>query len=230
MKTVSCIIPAYNEAARIDWVLSAVLNHPLLAEVIVIDDCSTDDTLAVVQKRIANTGLKVLVHSNNMGKSNALLTGIRAAQGEFLLFIDADLENLTAENITSLVSPVIQDLADVSISLRRNAPPHYRKFGLDFISGERVLPKSLITEHLDEIASLRPFGFEVFLNRLMIKSHVRLAIVDWPLVNSPYKYKKVGLWKGIKGDARMTRDILRTITLWEMMQQMYRMRYTLTRK
>ncbi len=226
MKTVSCIIPAYNEAPRVAAVLEAVAGHPLLSEVLVIDDGSTDETAAIADS-YKKQGVTLLRQEKNCGKTAALVRAIRESRCELLLFIDADLENLTRAEITSLLSPVLENRADVSISLRKNAPFHYRLLGLDFISGERVLYKKIIEHELNTMEKLKPFGLEVFLNRIFLKKKLRIAIVRWPTVNSPYKYRKVGIIKGILGDMKMSHDILDTVSLYEILHQMYVMRFIL---
>ena len=114
----SCLIPAWNEGPRIGGVLKAVANHPRLAQVIVIDDGSTDDTGAVAR----SFGVTVLRTPGNLGKTGALLAGLAQADGSHLVLIDADLTGLTAADIDALIEPVAQGRALASLSLRGNAP------------------------------------------------------------------------------------------------------------
>jgi len=209
MIKISCIIPAYNEGTRIADVLRVVSGHALVDEIIVIDDGSVDDTRDVVG---AFKNVRLIVHEKNKGKSVAVHTGISASAGEFIFLLDADLVGLTKENISHLLESVLEGHADVSMSLRGNAPKIWRMIGLDYISGERVFPKKMLEGHLNRILSLPGFGLEVFLNRLIIKNRFRIAVVEWNNVDSPYKHTKYGRWKGLKGDVKMMRDIFRTVT------------------
>lgn len=215
MKKISCIIPAYNEGRRIAGVLEIAATHDLIDEVIVVDDGSVDNTKEVIEG-FARTYKKigVIIHERNQGKSAALHNALNRATGEFVFFLDADLVGLTAKNITDLADPIITDSADVSLSLRRNSPCLWHMIGLDYISGERILPKKVFAGQMDNILSLKPFGFEVFLNRLIIKNRFRIKVIVWPNVDSPYKVAKNGLWKGIKGDFFMMLDIFRTISIF----------------
>lgn len=91
----SIIIPAYNEAKRITATLQSVLSFlekkSYSWEVIVVDDGSKDDTMAVVEEIAKGTsGLSVLRQHENRGKGAAVRAGVLAARGEYVLFTDAD--------------------------------------------------------------------------------------------------------------------------------------------
>lgn len=204
--TVSCVIPAWNEAARIGAVLRAAVGHPLVAEVIVIDDASTDETALVAER----CGARVLRQSLNSGKSAAIARGLAEAKGDIILMLDADLAGLTPGHVAALLAPVLTGKSDASISLRANAPRVWRAIGLDFISGERVMPRALLRGHMRRIARLRRFGLEVFLNELWIVNHLRLAVVPLAIC-SPLKSQKHGLVRGVSGDLGMIGDIARTV-------------------
>lgn len=220
MPKITCIIPAYNEGPRIEGVLKIVDKHPMLHEVIVIDDCSKDNTSEMVKKF---PGVRLIRHEVNKGKSQAVVTGIKESTGDFLFFLDADLIGLSREAISELIEPVASGKADISISLRVNSPWIWRFIGIDYISGERVFPKKLLENHLDEILKLARFGLESFMNKLIIKDKYRIKIIYWKNVSSPYKYTKDGLWKGIKGDFFMILDILKTVSLFGIVRQIYKL-------
>ena len=119
MYTLSVIIPAYNESRTILQILSKVstvtLPENVNREIIVIDDASTDDTAALIQKfqaDHASLNLKLFSHQKNQGKGAALHTGIKAATGDFVVIQDADLEYDPAE-FSILLHPVISNFADV---------------------------------------------------------------------------------------------------------------------
>lgn len=217
----TCIIPAYNEASRIAAVLAAVTDHPLIDHIIVVDDGSTDSTSAVVRDII---GVQLITLTQNIGKTTALAVAIGQAQGDYLLLVDADLIGLAPTDLTALIDPVRSGRADISISLRRNAPMLWRWIGLDYISGERVLPRALIAPHLEKLAHLPKFGFEVFLNGLITSAQMRIAVVNWPRVDSPLKSRKYGVWAGIKGDFGMIRDLLGSVSARGLLHQIAQMR------
>lgn len=217
----TCIIPAYNEADRIGAVLSAVLGHPLIDEVLVIDDGSADATSAVV---LGFPGARLITLPQNGGKTAALARGFAETQSEIILLIDADLSGLSPAHLTALISPVKSGRAHVSISLRGNSPALWRWIGLDYISGERAILRSLLLGQEEALRKLPKFGFEVFLNALILKAHARLAVVRLPGVKSPLKSAKYGLWTGVAGDIAMMRDLFRVVPPLGLSRQIIQMR------
>ena len=107
----TCLIPAYNEAARIGPVLDAVLGHADLTHVIVIDDGSTDDTQAIARAK----GAQVIRTPGNLGKTRALALGLQAVQTSHVVLIDADLIGLTGQALTALIDT---DLTQLNSQLR----------------------------------------------------------------------------------------------------------------
>lgn len=217
-RKVSCVICAYNESARISDVLDAVVGHPLVSEIIVVDDGSTDGTADVVRRF---PSIRLLIQNPNQGKSRAFARGVGATSGELIMILDADLRNLTKENVTALIEPILSGSADTSMSLRGNSLLVCRFIGLDYLSGERVMPKEMISKHADTIAALTPYGIESFLNERIIEEKLRVAIVRFDNVINMTKRAKIGWWKGVYAQWKMVLDILRVISLFEVVRQNY---------
>ncbi|MFA7319732.1 MAG: glycosyltransferase family 2 protein [Parcubacteria group bacterium] len=218
MKHISCIIPAFNEGGSIKNILETVANHPAIYETIVVNDCSSDNTGAIVS---TFPNVKLITNQKNQGKSTSVCIGVKEAAGEFVLFLDADLIGLTSENISALVIPVIKGEADVTISLRKYK--FWMFLGIDPLSGERVFSKNLIMDNFEKICALPSFGLEAFLNNYIIEKHYRIKIVPWENVISPYKHKKYGMWTGIKSDIGMIRDICSIASPAQLVYQIVRM-------
>lgn len=131
IKKLSIIIPAYNEAATIHYILDRVKDVQLIQqidkEVIIVNDCSTDDTEQSIQQYIdKNPALKISYykHEINQGKGAALHTGIRQATGEYLIIQDADLE-YDPNEYNILLKPVLDGFADVVYGSRfMGGKPH----------------------------------------------------------------------------------------------------------
>ncbi|MFA4842487.1 MAG: glycosyltransferase family 2 protein [Candidatus Omnitrophota bacterium] len=91
MPLLSVIIPAYNEAGTIQKLLEKINGVNIDKEIIVIDNGSQDGTDKIL-RGIKYADLKVIHHVTNRGKGGAVLTGLSAASGEFVIIQDADLE------------------------------------------------------------------------------------------------------------------------------------------
>ncbi|MEP7108360.1 MAG: glycosyltransferase family 2 protein [Ferruginibacter sp.] len=115
----SIIIPAYNEAATIhrilDRVAAVTLINNIAKEVIIVNDCSKDDTEKAIMKYSGENptlNIQYYKHEINQGKGAAIHTGIKKATGEFLIIQDADLE-YDPEEYNLLLKPVFRGYADV---------------------------------------------------------------------------------------------------------------------
>ncbi|MBI3650781.1 MAG: glycosyltransferase family 2 protein [Acidobacteria bacterium] len=140
----SIIIPAYNEEQRIapslDKILSFLASRDYRAEVVIVNDGSTDNTAAYVLSRsdefqAAGIPLRVLTNRPNRGKGYSVKRGIAEAHGEIALFTDADLSSPITE-APKLLDPIIQNHADVTFGSRAlhreligERQPLYRDFG-----------------------------------------------------------------------------------------------------
>jgi len=224
---ISCIIAAYNEKTRIGDVLRVAAAYSFIDEIIVVDDGSYDGTAEFVRAHFKN--VKLIVQPKNAGKSSAVYAGMKKASGDFIFLLDADLLNLETKDLDDLLRPVVTGAADVSISLRGNSPRFWCLIGLDFISGERVFPKAIISKDMAKLMCLPRFGLEVFLNNIIILHKCRISIVRWPNVLSPPKYKKYGVWNGVKADFFMLFDIIRTVSFFTIMRQIIALRALRTR-
>jgi glycosyltransferase involved in cell wall biosynthesis len=148
--TYSIVIPAYNEGARIGATLDRVLAHIQHsrwdAEVLVVNDGSTDDTAQIVQRYASNSpSLRLLENPGNRGKGYSVRTGVLHASGEVILFTDADLSS-PIEEAEKLFAALAAG-ADVAMGSRwlrtelqtQRQPLHRQLFGRIFNLALRVI-------------------------------------------------------------------------------------------
>jgi len=123
----SVVMPVYNEHATVREILRRVAANPLVWEIVIVDDCSTDGTRELLhrlesQDRPARPIHRFVYHPVNRGKGAALRTGFRHVQGEITLVQDADLEYDPRE-YGKLVEPILQGDADVVYGSRFTGSP-----------------------------------------------------------------------------------------------------------
>ena len=141
-RLVSVVMPAYDEAATIDVVLQRVLDLDLRLEVLVVDDGSSDDTAAIVERV---DGVQLIRHERNRGKGAAVRTGIQASTGEIVVIQDADLE-YDPRDLPRLLGPLIEGVADVVYGTRLRGGEPQRAHLFWHYAGNRFL--SLVTNVL----------------------------------------------------------------------------------
>ena len=130
IKTLSVIIPAYNEGKTIHRILERVIAvdlHGIKKEIIIVNDCSKDNTLEAVQNFISShnyTNLRLVSHEVNKGKGAAIRTGIQSATGNWVIVQDADLE-YDPQEFNILLAPILNGFADVVYGSRfMGGKPH----------------------------------------------------------------------------------------------------------
>jgi glycosyltransferase involved in cell wall biosynthesis len=125
-KTVSILIPVFNEARTLEEILQRVRaadSSGLAKEIILVDDASTDGTGAILKKLTGDKDLKIFFHPFNRGKGAAIRTAIEHATGDILLIQDADLE-YDPSDYPLLLKPILDGRADVVYGSRFTGGTH----------------------------------------------------------------------------------------------------------
>jgi glycosyltransferase involved in cell wall biosynthesis len=142
---VSFLIPAYDEAATVEEVLSRVDALPLDKQLIVVDDGSTDGTAEVVERWAAGRDDLVLLRKPNGGKGSAIRAGIAHVDGDVVVIQDADMEYDPAD-VPALIDPIARGVADVVFGSRLSGGKPQRAYLFWHLVGNRFL--SLLTNVL----------------------------------------------------------------------------------
>lgn len=123
VRCLSVVVPCFNEEATVRTLIEQVLASPVVREIIVVDDGSTDSSHAILTE-ISEPRLKVVYHERNRGKGAALRTGFMQATSDFVIVQDADLEYDPVE-YPVLLEPLLSDRADVVYGSRfQSGRPH----------------------------------------------------------------------------------------------------------
>lgn len=138
---VSVVIPAFNEERTVAGVVRAVIGHPLVNEIIVVDDGSTDETAA----RARAAGARVIELPSNVGKAGAMDAGVRHASRDVILFLDADCEGFTHDVISRIALPVVEgrNVMYIGINTRKTYWLNRILHVFPILSGSRAVRRAL---------------------------------------------------------------------------------------
>jgi len=130
------IVPAYNEERSVEQVVRRVLNEPCVQQVVVVDDCSADGTLAAARRFASDPRVVVKHHEANRGKGAAIRTGLEAITAPLVIIQDADLE-YDPSDYHKLISPILRGRADVVFGTRGFAG--HSAYSYWFVIGNRLV-------------------------------------------------------------------------------------------
>jgi glycosyltransferase involved in cell wall biosynthesis len=114
-KTLSVVIPVFNEEQTVEHLVETVLGVPLPLEkeLVIVDDCSRDNTAAIVGRlKEKHPSIRVFQNEKNRGKGFSVRRGIEEASGDIIIIQDADLE-YDPHEYPKLLTPILQGKADV---------------------------------------------------------------------------------------------------------------------
>ncbi|RLD14378.1 MAG: glycosyltransferase family 2 protein [Caldiserica bacterium] len=204
---VSVIIPAFNEEKTIGEVVETARNNPFVDEVIVVNDASTDRTPIIAKKK----GAKVINFNQNKGKGWAYYEGVKASEGDIIVFLDADLIGLEPNHITELIRPIIEGEAVTTCGIFEKG-----RFLTDFshkitpfLSGQRALTRE-VWENFSYDPNVR-YGFEIVLTEYFWSNKIKVRYVILEGVTQLMKEEKVGKEKGRKWRFKMYKDIAKSV-------------------
>jgi glycosyltransferase involved in cell wall biosynthesis len=205
----AAIVPAFNEAGRIQGVISVLERVPFLDEVIVVDDGSTDDTFSCIHT--AN-GIRAIRLATNAGKGGALAAGVRQTDAEVLVFLDADLVGLQPDHVRQIFEPVHSGHLDVCVGIvqgGRTAWTDNWQRWIPAISGQRAMRREVFLG-APGLERTR-FGVEVSLSRYARLRGLKVGRVTLRGVTHVIKEEKLGAVRGFWARLMMYGDMARCL-------------------
>ena len=215
--TLSVVIPVYNEEKTLNTIVDVVRAVPIRKQIILVDDCSKDESYAVMQsfKDDGRNTFTCLRHEKNRGKGAALRTGFAAVTGDVVLIQDADLE-YDPNEYPSLLKPIWDGKADVVYGSRfMGGAPHrvlyyWHSVGNKFLTTfsnfftnlnltdmetcYKVFTADVIRKILPTLQQDR-FGFEPEITAKIARAHLRIYEIGISYSGRTYgEGKKIG-WK-----------------------------------
>jgi glycosyltransferase involved in cell wall biosynthesis len=207
---ISCIIPAYNESAYIEAVLDVVAKLDWIEEIIVVNDASNDRTLEVLAKY--KDKIKIITHKENLGKGAAMVSGVKAARYDLLLFLDADLIGLKKEHILQILSPIVFTReADLVLGvfalkqMREHTSTKIANWTIPAITGQRALWRKDLPS-LTQIEGAR-YGVDLLITRHIPRNRRRAVKLDG-LAQVKKEQKQNDLVEVAKSRFRMYKEVL----------------------
>lgn len=158
----SVIIPVYNEERTVSSIVEIVRTWGRADEIILVNDGSTDATLAALVQ--FKKSIKLITYKTNRGKGYALARAITESSGEILLFLDGDVVGLTHTDLDAMLKPMTARRAEMVLGLARfwNAGG-FEPF--NEITGERVVFKRNVVKYIEQMKDVG-YGVELLLNDL----------------------------------------------------------------
>ncbi|MBM4278650.1 MAG: glycosyltransferase family 2 protein [Deltaproteobacteria bacterium] len=160
----SIIVPVYNEAKTILEIIKRVKEAPFEKEIIVVDDCSNDETTHLLKGN--SEGIKPLFHEKNQGKGAAIRTALPHVTGEITIIQDADLEYHPSE-YPQLMAPILDGVADVVYGSRFQGGTHRVLYFWHYIGNKVVTTLSNMFTDLN--LSDMETGYKAFRSEILKK-------------------------------------------------------------
>ena len=190
MNKFDAIVPTFNEANRIENVLRVLINSKYIANVIVVDDGSTDNTFGQLKDF---PDIQLIHLAQNHGKGEAVKIGLSEVKTSAVFLFDADLQGLKEENIQEMHDAYCQNPTSLVVGLRQKSRlyiQHWLRANiLPLIAGERLLSTSDLQEIMKNKGTA-DYGLEPYMNAYFRKNKKKIKTILLRGVNDVPKWKK----------------------------------------
>jgi len=205
----AALVPGLNEAGRIGKVLEVLGAVPLIDEIIVIDDGSTDHMLDEInQAAVLDRRIRVIRHEVNLGKGQSLFDALCSTQAPVILTLDSDLFGLKPQHVMDLIHPVLDGKLDMTVGLFRGGKwiTDLGHWITPWLTGQRCLRRELFT-YISEDAA-RGYGFETALTIAAHQQKYKIRRVYLQGVSHPPSEGHRGFWQGVGNRVKMYTQIV----------------------
>lgn len=201
---ISALIPVYNEEKTIEGVLRVLMDNPLIDEILVVDDGSTDNSATLARRM----GARVISLGENQGKGAALERGIEEIESDIILMLDGDLVGLADKHIQQLLDPVMNDECDMTIGVFNHGrgATDLAQLLAPHLSGQRAV-KTRFIKGIEDLSHCG-YGVELAINEY-VKENGRLQYVELPELTHVMKEEKRGFFRGFLDRLKMYTDLLK---------------------
>jgi glycosyltransferase involved in cell wall biosynthesis len=196
---IAAIVPAYNEEETLAEVLAVLQSTPVIQEILVVSDGSTDGTVEIAR----SLKLRAIHLRENHGKGTAMAVGVAHTDAEILLFVDGDILNLSGSLLEDLMAPVLTGSSDMNVGVRNRGAilNSIQQHTGPLLSGIRCLRREVF-EAVPE-SHREGFAIETGLNWACHELGMRTTTIVMHNLKHLVKEKKRGLWRGLKARVRM---------------------------
>lgn len=172
----SIIVCTYNEEKTIFGVVAACCKHNPEAEVIVVDDGSTDDTETILETLAMHYEFAYLKLPGNKGESYAMAHGVEFATGDVVLFLNADVTDVRKEHFSALLEPIYNGKADLVAGSPSNQTIDFGVSPYKSVMGQKAMLREDLLPILEDIREIR-FGVESYITLYYQTTGKRIGFV-----------------------------------------------------
>jgi len=212
MNSVSVVIPAYNEGKRVINVLLSLQSIEEIAEIILVDDGSEDETYSTLLSYLPNDHrCKLVQHPHNLGKGQAVFTAWQYVSTDIVLLLDADLIGLTPDHVRALLNPVLSGHYDMTLGIFKGGDlkTDFSHWITPWLTGQRCMRREMLKDVAFDAAT--GYGLETAITVAARQRNWKVKRVPLYGVSHPISELHRG---GIKGFANRIKMYIQIITAW----------------